>query len=400
MKFNRLFFLAILPAIILFSVPLRAQIESKDVNLDQVDKFFVAIKNAKGETLASTLQNWVLLQEAFRMIAIVNEDSATAAKRKWQADYVGGFGFKIVGLYDLAITMQRRCVENAKGKKQVKDGTMDLAASLELVGEFRESINVWHEGMEKAKDRSLMSLNNLSLVLLKGGEYEECINTVNQLPLNKDYAHARLFSARAYAYSGRYSEAAEELRKACENGECEVYKKLGATRDTAAFWHRDSLERVSAWQPSNRFDASRTLPTEVMTGTFGEGTEVSEFMVSWWFGEIYPLFTSASEYTELGIPSTLDSARLGFVSIGGVPIFTLLYPTNINEAQVTDSVQAFLRKMEGPSAWSREMPVNNRALLTTTTDGQTLVTILHIDWQEEMIRERGKGVSWKNVERR
>ncbi|MCB0712579.1 MAG: hypothetical protein KDD67_09640 [Ignavibacteriae bacterium] len=56
----------------LFSVPLRAQIESKDVNLDQVEGFFATIKKAKGETLASTLQNWVLLQGVFRMIAIVN----------------------------------------------------------------------------------------------------------------------------------------------------------------------------------------------------------------------------------------------------------------------------------------------------------------------------------------
>jgi tetratricopeptide (TPR) repeat protein len=380
-----------------------AQNDSPEKTIHQIDQFFSGIRSSMREIPQSTLQNWVLITEAFRALNAIISDPKVSSDIAYQARYTQGYGLYVIELYDLAAESQQAAVDIARTNDQKREALNDLAQSYEMAGKFGEAAGARSKGRKLTSDPSLTELNNLALSLLKMGGYIECIRTVNQIDIDKgDVAHTRIFSARAYGFSGKYPEARAELQKACDHHSedaCAMIKRLDASRNAEEYWLRDLANRQDAWQPDNLIDTAHLLRLERGNPVFAYSSSISRFAPSYWFNEIYTLYEEQEGRLNVRYPGTLPAGRMGFILVDGVPFFQAKV-SGASEDALFESLRTFVKAIHGPSAWGGSTPATNRLLVAKLPDGNYLALVVHSDWQEEIVRSRTRNHSldWKRVD--
>jgi tetratricopeptide (TPR) repeat protein len=157
------------------------------------------------------------------------------------------------------------------------------------MGEFRDAVGCRKEVLQFDKPKKT-DHNNLALVALKAGDYLTAIKEVNELDsTDPDGAEARVWSARAYAYQGLYTEAEGELAIACRNRIEDACVRLRGVRESGvpkSWWRVDRTERERLWSSTTRIpDSCGLLRNEL------DGWSISHFAGSSWFNELTQFYS-------------------------------------------------------------------------------------------------------------
>jgi tetratricopeptide (TPR) repeat protein len=381
--------------------PVWGQLRTRADSIEQVRTFFESVRQAKKSTPQSTLQTWIQLTEAFSWLNSTISDPNVTGNDASLALRVQGVGYQVVELFDFAIASELAAIDKARDDRQRGKALDDLAQSFETIGFFPEAVTARKRSMALSGSPSLPALNNLALSLLKAGEYEECIATVNLIDLSQPgVAHTRLFSARAFGYSGKYGEALTELQKACDHNArdaCSMRDQASASSNPGEFWKQDRKTRMMLWVPHNSlFDSAKTLLVGARIIPMADGHGASMFIPASWFNDVYPLYRMEDGALLATYPEQLPRGKIGFIVVDGVPFFAAKVH-RVSEDSLMKSVASFMHQNHSPSASSESGPAASRALVTTFPDGDYLVLIVHTDWQETLIRSRGNSMSWKTV---
>lgn len=365
-------------------------IQDPDAVIDRCDALFTGIGKSMRSIPQSTLQNWVRAQSACEALEAIASDTTRQRGHRLRARYVLAYGYRVLGLYDLANLLGTALVEDAiehggLDSATIADACGDIAQAAELLGRFDAAVAARRRALAIVGEGGAMTYNNLALALLKAGEYEECLKYVEKIGLDRETAHTRIFSARAHAYLGHFDSARTELAKACGAGErdgCNLLKALGRAREPAAFWSEDSADRRRRWAPSTLLGSSYAITASEWAAVDQSGAVRSECAPSFWFNEILPFYDF--DVGALRYPPILPKGRASMMTVKGMP---LLFALTENNASARDSVRAFAAAMHGPSAWDKEMPLRNRALIRSYDGGKRLVAVfVHSDEQDALVR--------------
>ncbi len=364
--------------------------QEPDPIIDRCDALFSGIAGSMRGIPQSTLQNWVRAQTACAALEAIASDSKQERRFRLRARYVLAYGFRVLGLHDLANMYGTFLVDEALAgggldKETIVDACNDAAQSAELLGRFSVAVEGRRRALEIAGEGTVMMYNNLALALLKAGEYQECLKYVEKIDLGEETAHTRIFSARAHAYLGHTDLARQELVKACGAGEsdaCDLLNALDSACDMAAFWSEDSVARRRIWGHTTLLDPAYAISPAAWAAVDQSGAVRSQCAPSYWFNEIFPFYDF--EVGLLRYPPILPKGRVSMMAVRGMP---LLFALTENNAAARDSVRAFARAMHGPSAWDTEMPLRNRALIRSYDAGTRLVAVfVHSDEQDALVR--------------
>lgn len=382
----------------------RSYAQGVDEIIDAADRDFVSIRASKKSIPQSTLQNWVRLQERFRdLFEIANATDADPVK-VWESWYVTAFGFGVIELHDVAAAIGTELAKYSGSEKHTARALHDVANALESSGQFEEAVTQSLRRLELIDEPSIPDLNNHALRLLKAGEYAECIKYVQRIDINEeDVAHTRLFSARAYAYQGKYSEAMTELRAACSHGDdnaCGIIESL-ASENAADFWRADLTQRRDVWQPYNRFDSAYALPTLAPAELSAGRNFPSAYLPSFWFNEIHNCYEYIVGHGFVATyPNSLPKGVAGALVVDGVPFFAAILHGEPTQTSVSTGVKRYVYSVHGPSAWGASMPISTRALvapIASTQGKSSLMIIVHNDWQEAWVMKALSKLAWKVV---
>lgn len=391
--------------LLLLLLPAIAAAQTPSERVDSLDRWLAELKQAKRSSDEGTLQHWVRAQETLRDLAMIGSNPETDSATAWRSLYVSGYGFWLLELFDIAADYDREIVEGPVDTRQRVLALKDLAQSLENAGLFEQSANESERVLASSEQPGVLEINNHALRLLKAGRLDECLEYVRRIELSEEAAHTRIFSARAHAWQGRHTEAAAELRAACEHGEtaaCTMLDKLGEQKPEQ-YWSDDRAFRLRIWQPYNRIDSSIALATAPVLRGRGKSAVVSSFAPSYWFKQSSRLYPGSADgdFTP-HYPPSLPPGRVGVVAISGVPFVSFVIDPEISDSAARAGVVRYLAEIRGDSITSPEMDLRTRAQmarLPAEEGGGTLVAITHAPWQEGWVRRLMPGAPWTVIEK-
>lgn len=350
--------------------------------IKDADAVFGMVRKHMRSIPSGTLQAWASIRVVLNQLDSLAHEAAISRELRDRADYVRAYGYFVIGLPDIAAHVQKSVLLRKPSVELRPDLLRDLANSLERVGECNAAVVARKEVLTITTPK-ITDHNKLALVSLKAGEYTTTIEQVNKLDsTDPNGAEARIWSARAFAYQGKFNEAKRELETACRNkieDACSKLSELASSTDAEKWWKIDREERRIVWTVANQLpDSSRLDPDILGRNTPGA---VSAFAGAPWFNEITLL------HDESNVPQPLTGLRSGFLMIRGYPLQTIV-AQDWAESQFVDLATSFVKNIHGPSAFGGKLPftVKTRALLFRLHNDKFAAVIVHSDLEEGHLR--------------